>query len=97
VDPQPKQRLKREFRARRLNSFELKEIQDGETMETLPRSGLPRAEMLKRVAFFKDIQHAEWQKWTNGAPVVGRRFFLKHPLPVENAPNAAIVVDADAN
>ncbi|HWM83355.1 MAG TPA: hypothetical protein VNQ56_14945 [Pseudolabrys sp.] len=28
-------------------------------METLPRSGLPRAEMMKRVAFFKDLKGSD--------------------------------------
>ena len=28
-------------------------------MENLPRSGLPRAEMMKRVAFFKDLKGSD--------------------------------------
>lgn len=28
-------------------------------METLPRSGLPRADMMKRVAFFKDLKGSD--------------------------------------
>jgi Protein of unknown function (DUF3800) len=27
------------------------------------------------------IQHAEWQRWTNGAPAFGRRLYLERPLP----------------
>jgi hypothetical protein len=27
------------------------------------------------------LRHAEWTRWTNGAPVVGRRLYLSKPLP----------------